>query len=163
VVSTLNKVGISEVIRDCLKNDRSVLYGRGKLLNYITIDPTEFAKAKVAVNKPYAMYIWTDPGETTEERASNQFDSYAVGVRVRGKMTKIFTAIKQMDLIWERVKVLLRENMTSGNYLSDYHNDSNAQIYSFKPVSSELPTPEDQDGEFISECNGAIEIHLNRY
>jgi hypothetical protein len=163
MVSVLNKVGISEVIRDCLMADRDILYGNGKLLNYITVDPTEFSTATVSVTKPYAMYIWTDPGETEEERASNQFDGYIIGVRIRGKQAKHFTAIKQMDLIWERVKVLLRENMTSGNYLTDYHDDPNAQIFSFNPVSSDLPAPDNVDGEYVSECNGAIELHLNRY
>ena len=61
------------------------------------------------------------------------------------------------------MKVLLRANMSAGNYATDFHSDTNAQIYSFTWAGGDLPDPENIDGEYISSSDDAIIVNLNRY
>ena len=84
MVTELNRFGITNVFVDLLKADKSILFGPGKLVKEITSDPLKFAQATVSNDKPYVIYMWTEAGASSEERASNAFDEYAVGVKIRG-------------------------------------------------------------------------------
>ncbi len=163
MVTQLNQFGITQVVRDYLKTD-STLYGSRKLINEISADPIKYEREKVSTNKSYRIYAWASDSDPIEERSNNAFDSYRLDFKFVAKSVKLINAYERYCQAWERVKVLMRAQMSNGLMLSEYYTDANAQIYSFSPLPSTLPSPiVNDDGVLVTKLEGAFIIEVNRY
>jgi hypothetical protein len=162
---TLNRQGIADTLRDMLKNDTTTLYGDGKLLEIIESDPSKFNAAKTEVSRPYGLFIWPADSDNSDTRMQNEDDTYSYDLVFQAINTGSKNAVDQIDRAWERVKVLVRDDMQNGRFLTDYYTDSNAQVINIDVAGSSLPAPTESTDErtmtFV--CESAITVQINRF
>lgn len=161
---TLNRQGICDAIRDMFMADTSVLYGNGLLLERIVSDPSRFDQAEVEKADPYGLYIWAESSDNADTRMQNADDSYSIDLRFNATNIKSKNAVDQLDKAYERCKVLLRNEMQNGQYMSSYFSDSNARVLDIDVSGSSLPAPErTTDGNLIFTCEAFATILINRF
>ncbi len=160
----LDRAGITTAFADMLKADTGTLYGVGKLLSIIEDKMVEFSKAKVSNLKPYGLYLWTSSEGTRSVRSQNEDTDYNINMRFEAVATKIETAKDRLDDAYERVKYLTNDQMWTGLNLTQYYTDSNRRIDNIEPIISEMPEPDEIEGQhLIVEIEGAILVTINRW
>ena len=162
----LNRQGVSDMIRDCLRADTSVLYGSSLLLQGIFSDPAKFANAKTNKGSPYNLYIWASTGDNSEDRMQSAHDSLNVNLKFQAntRINNIKTAVDNIDLAYERIKKLLRKQMYDGTMFTDYYTDSNDILIDLSIVNSDLEPPEDNDdNSIIIDGTGNIFVLIKRF
>lgn len=164
MANVLNQFGITQALADLLTTDTGVLYGNDKLIKQISADPVKYEKEKVDNVRNYRIYMWCADGEPIEERASNAYDDYRVDFKFAAKASKLIDAFNIFAQAWERVKYLVRQEMNTGQQLSQYYTDSTGQVYSLMPEVHSMPAPiPKDDGVLVSTLEGAILVQVNRW
>lgn len=160
----LDRKGIARAIRDLLRSDTDVLYGKKKLIQYIEDSSVFFAKSRVNNIRPNALFIWVSDSSPSEERMQNTDYLYTVDLRFESIKVNPEDASNTIDDALERINYLINEEMYTGTVLSDYYTDTSAQVINISPASSIFDYPESTDGKrMIVEIEGAINIEINKW
>ncbi len=162
----LNRQGLSDMLRDCLKTDTATLYGSGKLLQGIYSDPVKFSKAKTNKTSPYKLYIWAANATLPVDQMQCSYDPYVLNLKfeANGNITNIKTAVDNIDLAVEQVKELIRVQVFGGLMFQDYYTDTNGDtLQSAVIAGGDLEEPEtDENNNTIIECINSIEALVRR-
>ena len=158
----LNRKGIATMIADMLKADTSVLYGTSKLVQKIESNPTLFRKASVDIEKPYGIFIWCPENPTEQIRSQNSDETFLINFRVEGLASDTETAVINLDLIDQRIKVLINNQMHEGLNFSSFYSDSKAQVVDVERTEA-IAEVIFENERLISECSGAIKVLVNRW
>jgi len=160
----LDRAGIADAFANLLKADTGTLYGTGKMLQKISSSPKEFETAKVSSRLETGLYMWISDGDTVDDRIQNTDDLYTLDMRFVGNKADPDTAIDNIDDAFERCKVLIRNQMYEGQYMTSYYTDSNAQFVNIDVISSVLPAPDsDEETTLVFVLKGAVNALINRW
>lgn len=162
MVNVINRIGISEVLREMLEADTAVLYGAGKLVQDISTSATDFIQAKVNNAKPYKLFLSCEdrrPLEILPQTARHAFD---VGYRIEGVAVDVDAAKTQIDSIDARISALVNNQMHGGLVFTDYYSDSSTRIVDAEYDNSGLAV-EVRNGKVVAECSGAVTVVVITY
>lgn len=157
----LNRQGVADMVRDCLRADVATLYGSGKLVQAIVSDPVEFENARVDVGTYYKLFLVARDKSQADVRSQNEDSTFTVSYRIEGLNIDPATAQATIDQIDEQIGVLINAQMYSGLMFTSYYSDSKAKLWDAEYNSSAL-TVETRNGEVHAECEGAILISVNK-
>lgn len=162
MANALDRNGVSDMLRDCLRADTTTLYGTSKLVQVISSDWTEFNNASADTVKPFKLYLECPTKSPSEVRAQNADDEYLVNMRIEGYKIDPDTAVATIDDIDAQVELLVNQQMYSGQMFTAYFTDSNAQVIDAEYHTGDL-TAEKQGERIVVECAATIIVKINRW
>lgn len=159
----LDRLGIADAVRDFLKADTTILYGDSKYVQLIESNSVYYEKAKVNNKNQNAMFLRVSSKDTQEERMQNGDYQYIIDVRFESLYSNPNVAIENIDNALERVEVLLNTEIRTGNDLSSYYTDANANIIDIVTTNSTVSEPTHENSVVSVEIEGAISVIVNRW
>lgn len=160
----LDRLGVSQAVAEMLQADTTVLYGSGKLLQVIDYGIENFEKTKVNTQRPFGMYLAAEIEDSQEIRSQNEYINYLINIRFAAHQRSLQNAYSAIDNAYERVKYLVNDQMWTGQMMSLYNNDTNAQIFNIEPTGSDLDTPEETEGNLLRvNIDGAILVEVAKW
>jgi hypothetical protein len=160
--NALDRKGITDMVRDCLRADTTTLYGAAKLVQIISSDWTDFNNASADTVKPYKLFLRCPDKSPSEVRAQNSDDEFVVEMRIEGYKIDPDTIASKIDDIDAQVELLINEQMYGGQMFTSYFTDSNAQVIDAEYQTGDL-TAEKQGDKYVVECAATIVVKTNRW
>ena len=160
--SGLDRKGICNMVRDCLRADTATLYGSGKLVQVISSDWTDFNNASADTVKAYKLFLSCPPKTTAEVRSQNADSEFEVQMRIEGYKIDPDTAASNIDDIDAQVALLINQQMYNGQMFTEYFTDTSAQVIDAEYISGDLTIDGDADRAVV-ECAALIIIRVNRW
>lgn len=157
----LDRIAVCAALESLFEADHQ-LYGATKMINYITDDLVKYENARIAVDKPYKMYLFAGRKDKISTRMGLNTDySFTVTYRIEGLKSDPQTAAQNIDDIDERIDYLCDNEMWNGLNLSSHFTNSESTILNIELISSDLAVRKDTGG-FKVECEGSIRLEINR-
>lgn len=157
----LDRQGVLVMLSDMLKNDTTMLFGQGKLLQQININATLYEDAAVTNNKPFQLFFRASPRETLVYKMQNSDIAYTIDYRICGIRRDPDEVRQKIDDIDERMLYLINNEMYTGNNFTSWYTDSTAIVFDVSIDNSSLDV-EVRDTKIIAECEGGISVFINR-
>lgn len=165
-MASLDRKNIVDAVQDLFEADTGTLYGETKLINTISVQQTEFDKAKVSSKTPYKMFLACPDREKVETRAQNADYAFTVRYRVEGYEVDPDVAWQKLDDIDERIDYLCDNQMWSGSNLTSYYTNTVSTILDMEFESSTCDVVREQGaGEgtvWRVHLEGTVRVVVNR-
>lgn len=162
MANVLDRKGVTDMVRDCLQADTSILYGTSKLVQVISSNWKDFRGASADTVKPFKLYLATPPKNSADVRAQNADIEFAVNMRIEGYKIDPDTAASTIDDIDAQVELLINQQMYNGQMFSAYFTDSKALVIDAEYQSGDL-SMEDTGDKLVVECAATILVKINRW
>lgn len=157
----IDRYGIVNMLRLLFVADTGTLYGSGKYLQDITINPVHFDRTRVDIKTPYRMAMLCRLRNDDYFQLQNKFETYDVDIAILGLTSNPKTAYQNIDDAMHRIAYLVDNQMYSGDLFTSYYNDSVATVVDAEcDLSSVDITLE--SGIIKAECDAAITVLVNR-
>lgn len=159
----LDRHDILAALKSLFEADTTVLYGKGLLLNHISINLKEFEKAAVNIYEPYKMYmIASEKNKIATGMNKNTDVEFIIEYRIEGLARDPEEAYQNIDDIDERIEHLVDNEMWGGTKLTGHFSDSESSVIDMEHISSNLDIDVDDNNQLNVYCDGSIRVLIDR-
>jgi hypothetical protein len=159
--TALDRYDISTILKNLFIADTSILYGTGKLIQFITNNMVEFVDASLDVKKPFALYLGIENSITANTNMQANSNSFSINYRIEGLLENKDTIGQYLDDIDKRLTQLIETQVHTGRMFTEYYSVStySDRIIDATRTESRL-TFDVKNDQIIAECVGAFTISV---